>query len=317
MEGESGMKECPRSEELIRKLVAGEISSSEWESLRQHAEACEDCRQILEVHEELSDMAHDIPEPAENDFRVMRMNVMAKLARQRPSGWKTFWQDLGFFLRAQPTGAVLVLALFLAGAVYLGRWSATPSRVDDGLLMRTIQTQAATATGVAEYWDTPFSYSNVSARPLPAGQLALSFDVCWHMDVVTRQESAVAKDVLMHAILEPASVGNRLKAMGLTERITDPKLRDAVVFALHHDPNVAIRLKAFEVLSQYPFDSNVQDALLATLKRDESVQMRFQALEYLAGRRVSSETLRQTIDEGGLESDPAIMQRAIELAQQS
>jgi hypothetical protein len=317
MEGESGMKECPHSEELIRKLVEGEISSSEWESLRQHAETCEDCRQILEVHQELNDLARDVPQPADNDFRVMRMNVMARLARQRPSGWKTFWQDLGFFLRAQPTGAVLVLAVLLAGAVYFGRWSATPSRIDDRLLMSTIQSQAATAAGVAEYWDTPFSYSNVAARPLPAGQLALSFDVCWHVDVVTRQESAVAKDVLMSAILEPTSVGNRLKAMGLTEQITDPKLRDAVIFALRHDPNVAVRIKAFEVLSRYPFDGSVQDALLATLKADESVQMRFHALEYLAARHVSLEKLRRTIDEGGLESDPAILQRAIELAQQS
>lgn len=310
------MKECPEFQELIRKLVAGEISSSEWESLRRHAEACADCRHVLEIHQELSQDARRVPEPPDADFQVMRMNVMAHVLRRRDyPWWQTFWQDTWVFLRAQPVGAALLLAATLAGAGFAGRWSARPSRIDDHLLMRTIQSQAATAAGVGGYWDAPFAYANVSARPLPAGQLALSFDVSWHVDLVTPQESDLAKDVLMNAILEPSSIGARLKAMGLTPRITDARLKEAVIFALNHDPNLAVRLKALEVLSQYPFDVTVQDALLATLKQDESVQMRFQALEYLAQQHVSSETLHRTIDQGGLESDPAVMQRAVELAQ--
>jgi hypothetical protein len=311
------MSTCPKSRELIEKLIAGGISSSEWKSLLEHADGCEECRGILEIHRELDEAGREVPEPSDADFRVMRMSVLSRAARCPRPRWRMFWQDLALFLRVQPAGAVLALALIAAGALYAGRWSATPSRIDEPLLIKTIQSQAATAAGVAGYWDVPFTYGNVSARPMPGQRLALSFDVSWHVDLVAPQESDLAKDVLMHAILEPAPIGTRLKAMGLSEQFTDAKIKEAVIFALNHDPNLAVRLKAFEVLTRYTSDATIQDALLTTLKQDESVQMRFQALEYLAGKRVDSDILRRTIDQGGLESDPAVMQRAIELAQRS
>ncbi len=309
------MKECPECRNLIRRLVAGDLTPSESEALRKHAHVCDDCRRILEIHEELAGDGSRVPEPTEADFRIMRMNVLARLGRGvgRP-WWRRFSEDTRAYLRAQPAVAALVLLLMLGGAALTGRWTARPSRIDDRMLLRTIHEQAAASAGVSGYWDAPFAYSNVSARPLPRGRLALSFDVCRHVELVAPEASDLAKDVLMHAILEPAPVGTRLKAMGLTGQITDARLKETVIFALHHDPDLAIRLKAFEVLSQYPYDITVQDALLTTLKQDESVQVRFQALDYLAARHVSPETLRRTIGEGSLESNPAVMQRALQLA---
>ncbi len=311
------MKECPECNPLIQRLVADDISPAEWETLRRHAETCEDCRRILAVHRELDEFGRGVPEPSDAEFRIMRMNVLARASRRadRPA-WGTFWRDGWTFLRAQPAGAVLMLAVLLAAAGFAGRRSAGAPLVDRNVLLATLQAQAVSTTGVAGYWDAPFTYSSVSARPLPAGRLALSFDVSWHVEMIAPQESPLAKDVLVHAILEPSPMGTRLKAMDLTERIPGEKLEEAIIFALHHDPDLAVRIKAFEILSQYPFDLDTRNAFLATLRSDESVQMRFAALDFLARRSVNSETLQRTIDEGGLESDPAVMQRAFEIAQQ-
>jgi hypothetical protein len=310
------MKECPECDALIERLVADDVSSAEWETLRRHAEVCEDCRRVLAVHRDLSRLGREVPQPTDAEFRVMRMNVLARAFRPggRP-GWRVFGRDAWGFLRAQPAGAFLALAVLVAAAGFAGRWSAGRPRVDRESLLATLETQAATTGGVAGYWDAPFTYSNVAARPLPGGRLGLSFDVSWHVEVMASRESALARDVLMHAILEPSPLGTRLKAMDLTEQVADARLKEAVIFALRHDPNLTVRLKALEVLSQCPFDFDVQNALLETLKGDASVQMRFAALETLAGRSVSADVLLRTIDEGGLESDPAVMQRAFEIAQ--
>ena len=309
------MKECREYREMILKLVTGDLSPDESEALRRHAQTCEGCRRLLEIHEELAREKVRVPEPTEAEFRMMRMNTLARVgpAVGLP-WWRRLPDDTRAYFRAQPAVAALLVALTLGGAFLIGRWTVHPSRIDDRMLLSSIHQQAAASTGVSGYWDAPFTYNNVSARALPRGRLALSFDVCRHVELVTPESSDLATDVLMHAILEPAPVGTRLKAMGITEQITDARLKETIIFALHHDPDLAIRLKAFEVLSQYPYDVTVQDALLTTLKQDESVQMRFQALDYLAARHVSSETLRRTIGEGGLQSNPAVMQRALQLA---
>jgi HEAT repeat protein len=247
----------------------------------------------------------------------MRMSVLAQLsARRERHTWRAFWEQAGAFVRARPVGSAVLVTTLVAAAVLAGRWSARPAGSADSLWMRAIERQATAARGVAGYWDAPLTYSNVIARSLGDGRLDLSFDVSRHVDLVTPGDSEVARDVLVHAILEPSPMGTRLKAMTLTRDIMDARLREAVVFTLHHDPSLAVRLAALAVLSDYPFDGAIQEALLVTLREDESVLVRLRALEHLAAHRVSPDALHNAIDAAGLESDTAVRQRAAELMQQ-
>jgi hypothetical protein len=272
------------------------------------------------VHHELVQIGNDLAEPTESDLQIMRLSAMTRTLRHRDyQVHRSPWRRAGSFFRAEPAisaMAVAAVTVLVVGAGLVGRSSAPPARLDDTALLRAIKEQAATGAGMAGYWDAPFVYSNVSARPLGDGKLALSFDVSRHVDLEAEQASDVARDVLLHAILASSPMGARLKAMGIAQQITDERLREAVVFAMHRDPNLAVRLEALTVLTRYPFDVSVQDALLTTLRQDESVQMRLRALEYLTTQKVSSEALRRTIGEAGLASDNAIRQRAVELMQQ-
>ena len=117
----------------------------------------------------------------------------------------------------------------------------------------------------------------------------------------------------MHAILEPSGVGSRMKAMALAPEIMDPKLKEAVIFTMHKDPNLAVRMEAMSVLSKSPYDAAIQKAYLTTLREDQEVQMRLQALEFLAGKRVNKNTIRMAIEEPQMESDTAVLQYATEL----
>lgn len=310
------MEDCQHFRKIIHNTIAGEVSPSELESLNQHCEACPDCRQLMEVHSELLRAGKEVPEPAESDLLAVRKNVLSQIARDEAISTRTqrsFWWDLRAMFRTHPAPALSAAAALIVVALFVGRWSVTPQPLDDQSLINDINRQAALQSGINEYWDTPYSYTNVSARPLPDGRLDLSFEVCRYVNVVTQKNSPLATDVLLQAILNPSAMGSKMKAMALTPEIMDPKLKEALVFTLHNDPVPAVRIEALSILSQYPYDDEVQAALLKTLRQDETVQIRLLALEYLAGRQVNPETILQTIKEAELESDVALLQHAVEL----
>ena len=112
----------------------------------------------------------------------------------------------------------------------------------------------AQQTGLDSYWDSQFTFANVSVRPQGQGQLALSFDACRHVDLQVAQDSPLAREVLLHAIMEPSSLGSRLQAMEVTPAISDGRLKDALIFTMLNDQNAAVRLNALSVLARYPYD---------------------------------------------------------------
>jgi len=306
------MSECPRSHELIDLLVGGEASAIE--SFESHTTTCEDCRAVLQAHRKMERIGREIGEPSDADFELVRANVLAEAvgrAAHRSSRDPRWWRG-GWFPGARPLAATIAGSLLLGTGFLAGRGSAVRSALDDDALLHALSAESATSGGLADYWDGRLTYTNVTVRPVDGDRLALGFDACRHVNVVAERESNLAREVLLHAILDPSSLGTRLKAVALAGETDDGRLREGVIFALHHDPEIAVRLAALEVLAQLPFDGTVQAALLQTLANDVAVQMRLRALAVLGSRRTGTELLRRTIH-GGLEADPAVIQRAEEL----
>jgi hypothetical protein len=313
------MKECKDYREMIQSYIAGEISPSDLDSLYHHCRTCPDCGQLWEVHSNLAAAGEELPDPPEDGLMAMRTNVLAEISRderardERAGAGRTRWWDLGALLRARPVAALPMAAALVVVSIFAGRWSASTPETGDSVILREISQQASRQAGLIDYWDTPLSYSNVDARPVEGGNLDLSFNVSRHVRFVTPMDSPVAREVLMHAILEPAAVGARMKAIALAPKVMDPNIREALIFTMHNDPNLAVRMEAMSVMSKSPYDTVIQKAFLATLREDQEVQMRLQALEYLAEKQVNMNTIRRTIEEPELESDTAVLQYATEL----
>jgi len=318
------MKECKDYQEMIQSYIAGEISPSDLDSLYHHCQTCPDCGQLWEVHSNLAAAGEELPQPPEDGLLAMRTNVLAQITRdergrderaraKQAEAGRIRWWDLGALLRAHPAAALPVAAALVVVSIFAGRWSVSTPETGDSAILREISQQASRQAGLIDYWDTPLSYSNVNARPVEGGNLDLSFDVSRHVRFVTPMNSPVASEVLMHAILEPSAVGSKMKAMAMAPEIMDPKLKEALIFTMHNDPHLAVRMEAMSVLSKSPYDSTIQKAFMTTLREDQEVQMRLQALEYVAENRVNMNTIRRTIEEPQLDSDTAVLQYATEL----
>lgn len=313
------MSGCKRFQDLIERHIAGEAGPSDLEFLREHSKSCADCRLLMEIHQDLEHAAAEAPEPSEAQFREMRAAVLrqvdvrarAKDGRRRIDGG--FWRNLTPWRAARPAFAFVLAVALLAGGFIVGRTSAPRGGFSEEALITELNRQASLATGLDGYWDSPFLFSNVSAKKRDDGYVAMSFDVTQHVNLDTRMSSPLVKEVLLHAILSSSNIGSRFDAIKLADESADPKLKEVLVFTLLNDPSLPVRLSALNVLRKHTSDPAVQDALLTTIGQDPSVQIRFLALDCLASRDVGPEAIRKAVGESPDDAGLAVLERANEL----
>jgi len=311
------MNDCRDSRRLIADFQAGDIDADDLVTLEAHCRDCPDCRALMSTHDALLALGDSVPLPEERYFARMRDGVFERIdhpERRVPpdQGSGSFWADLRTFLNAHPMAAAPAVLAVLVTAVFLGRWSVSPSGYGGDALMHELSRQAALRQDVTQYLDNPLSYTNVSVRPR-GDRLALSFDVMRHVDVETDLDSPIARDVLLATIVDGPGGGQRLRAIQLASDIDDVRLLGALTFTLHNDPELAVRLEALDALVRSADRPLVREALLHTLGADPSVQMRLLALEHLAGRRVDQETLERAITNQRQDGDAALLQRTAQL----
>jgi hypothetical protein len=328
-EPKSNAGDCDRFEKLIEEYLAGDIAPADLETLRRHSAACHACRELMELHAELSDIPERVQQPSEHDFSDMRASVLSRIrttgagrresAQPYPSRrapmpmWKR-WQTA---LIGRPAYSAAFAIVLLAVGFFLGRLGTGQAEFDEDLLVEEVVRQASLERGLDGYWDSPFIYSNVSFHQRTNGTVRLDFDVTRHVSVTRPLDSPLTREMLVHAMIEPAAMGSRLMAIGVAGRTMDAKLREAVVFILLNDPSLPVRLRSLEILAKYASDPAVQDALLMSLSQDPSVQIRLQALESLAGQHVGSGVIRRALGETLDENDRAVLHRAVELMGES
>jgi len=272
-----------------------------------HLDDCSTCREWVDFHRELLEIGEHAPLPTNQRFSSMRESVLRKLPQPslhtQPVKGNQFWVDFLRFLQLYPRFAMGCSLVILGMAVWAGRLSVSnqdPQATIESFL--PIQSQ-----GYPSLWENPVSYTDVLARPLNGGKVDLSFNVSRRVRLETEANSDLTRNVLVQAILDPSRVGTRIKAMSLAPRIGDLRLRDALIFAVHTDSELAIRLEAIENMILFPFDPKLEAALLNVLEADPSYQMRQLALETLLSNQVNRDKLRQVIEKQNQPGDSALL----------
>jgi hypothetical protein len=308
------VRDCQRYHDLIASYIAGDISPAEMQELGAHSIECEHCRGLLELHRSFATAAPDFVDPPDEAFEAMRNRVLDQLESKRAAfhapGRVTpgaeskppFWRTLADWFGAHPVPAPALVVLLLAAAGLVGRWTARPSW-SDHLLLRAVEQQAAKSAGLDGFWNAPFTFANVALRQTESGGLSLGFDACRHVEAQTSHSSPLAREILLATIIGSPTLGERIKAIDLAPEADDSRLQEALIYALHNDPNPAVRLQALDVLGRPPLNPAKQDALLATLRDDASVQMRLKALQVLVAQQVDSAIIRRALSAAG-QNDP-------------
>ena len=297
------MSECRRFEAMIENLDPPELDARAPSPLLAHAHNCEDCGRLLAIHRELAAAGSKVPEPDEVELELRHEHVLRAIRRRRSHRP----------IRVAAIAAGVILA-FSAGLL-AGRTLPSPAGGPgpSSRLIDTLHAEAASNRGLGDVEDSPFTYSNVSFHRLAGDRIALDFDVTTHLGVVERARSPLVREVLSQSLLNPSSIGERLKTMSLAAGELGPKLEQAVVFALGHDESVAVRLAAVAVLAGRR-DDDVQSALMTALREDPSVQVRLTTLDALVRDRVDHRRIRETIRQRP--GDQALMVRLAELERQ-
>jgi len=311
------MSDCQHFEGLILRLDGGDteaIAPDDRAALHAHCRDCTACGSLLVLHQELLQAESSIPEPSDADLQRLSSSVMSRVARPAAAFGGSFWPDLVSLFRLHPLAVAQLVAVMLVVAAISGRWTVDPQvRLDDQAFLAELDRQAAGSLDVNEYLDGPLTYTNVAVHTVGTERVSLSFNICRRVSLQTDLASPLTREVLLAMIVDSPSPGARLRAMQLLARSGAAHLRDVVVFALHGDPDLAVRLEALAVLQQHEQDPAVQDALLAALRADPSVQVRLTALEHLVDLQVDPEIIFNTIHVVDLDGDAAVMQRAAHL----
>jgi len=298
--------DCERFQQIIEAIVAGTPTSGGADNLARHCRTCPDCVQALEAHQNLSEIGRRFRATADEDLGELRSRVLTQIARPPRSGWL---EMLSTSFRMQPAmAAVFAVVIFFTGVA--AAWIQVGGDVGiEQRLMTEITAEAASNRSLIDVEDSRYTYSNVNFRRLDDRRVSMDFDVTTHVSVVEPAESELVKEVLVHSLLNPSNTGSRLKAITYASDVMDPKVRDSVIFALHHDENLAVRLKALSLLAGQPADAVVESAVTTTLLEDESVQMRLEALDYLATHTSNPDSIRQAIEQTDDAVNAALMVR--------
>ncbi len=222
-------------------------------------------------------------------------------------------------------------AAMLMVAVLAGRWSVTFEQSlllnqvagqdilqGDGLLnnnvlisqLRRFASSQNTGQNLQEdYWNTPVTYTNVSFDTFVGNNLKLGFDVCKRVDMTAKPDSGIAKQVLLHAILNPTTLGGQLKAMQIAATTHDKRLVEALTLTMHNHPALPVRIEVLSILSRLPLTDVIEKAFLTTLREDSAVTMRLMALDYLSQyNNLRNGILLETIQQGSQNSAAALIQ---------
>jgi hypothetical protein len=124
--------------------------------------------------------------------------------------------------------------------------------------------------------------------------------------MLAKKDDPLVRDVLAQSLVNPSNLGNELKVISYSQGMSDPKLKEALLYSLHAAPELAIRLKAMDELQNYKNDPAVKQAFKKVLGEEESVKMRLTAIDYLAENQIPPDSLQLILSESKAAQNPAV-----------
>jgi hypothetical protein len=293
---------CDWARAQLSLLLYGELSFDEEEKLESHLEACAGCRQALDretrLHAAFDQVAVEPPASLLNQCRQELWDKLKDLPPPErvspapaPPAQRTMWWGHELWdrfvdaltLHAEPGSAGKwmrpVGALALVAIGFLG------ARMAPGLVPMN---PAIGEMSLTEPGSAHVRY----VEPGSGGQVQIVVDETRQRIVSGRLDDSKIRSLLLAAATDPSDPGLRtetltilngaiLKSLAQADHVPAADVRDTLVFALRHDQNAGVRLKAMEGLKPLARDPEVRAALASALLNDENPGVRTQAIDAL------------------------------------
>ena len=292
---------------LIGQLQAGTISAADRARLDEYIKNHPEYTDLIKTDQILKSQPSLFPSPEPEKFTYMRDNVIKQIRRReekRSAGPESIFEQL-YMIILRPEMAIAALTLIVG--FFLGRLFPSDKESLNSEIIDQISSLATKHDNLADLKNSPYVYSNISFKDHNNGKISLSFDVTTHLDILSKKDDPLVRDVMAQSLINPSNVGTDLKTISYSETMADRKLKEALIYAVHSAPSLAVRLKAMNGLQQYQNDAEVQNAFTKVLKDEASVKMRLMAVDYLTKSGIAPDSLRRIVSESNVPQSPAVL----------
>jgi anti-sigma factor RsiW len=294
---------CDWARAQLSLLLYGELSFDDEEKLESHLEACAECRLALDretrLHAAFDQVAVEPPASLLNQCRQDLWDKLKDLPPPEPVApaptQRTMWWGHELWdrfvdaltLHAEPGSAGKWMRP--VGALALVAIGFFAARMAPGLVPMS---PAIGEMSLTEPGSAHVRY----VEPGSGGQVQIVVDETHQRIVSGRLDDSKIRSLLLAAATDPSDPGLRtetldiLNSLAKVDHVPASDVRDTLVFALRHDQNAGVRLKAMEGLKPLARDPEVRAALTSALLNDENPGVRTQAIDALtAGPGLSAD----------------------------
>jgi len=305
------MRDQKYIKQLIDKLISGSITESEFEQLKNRVQDYPEYADVFQAHNFISEVRFPAADPATERFSQMRQEVLRTIRTNQTNTQSDFISDTNSWLRSfliRPEMAVAAITLLVG--FFLGRIAPVDEESISSGIMKQISFMARENTNFADSKNSPYQYSNIAFKELNNQEIALSFDVSTHLELVREKNDPLVREVIAQSLLNPTNLGTELKAISYSENMLDNKIKEALIFSMHNAPILAVRMNALQNLTKYKQDEDVKSAFVKVLKDEESVKMRLTALDYFFENKIETDTIKSIMESSDLQKSPAVWIKA-------
>ena len=305
------MPDKNKTKKLIEKLISGGISEDDYQELKNLVKDFPEYQDIINTHTILTKAESPFEEPVSEQFTAMRQSVLRSirnLEMNTRSDWLSNFSDWIRIFFTRPEMAVAALTLLLG--FFLGRIAPVDQESISTGLMQQISFLAKENDNFSDSKNSPYRYSNIEIMEVNGGEVALSFDVSTHLEMVRDKKDPLVREVIAQSLLNPTNLGTELKTISYTENMLDTKIKEALIFSMHKAPILAVRQNAMRNLTKYEQEDDIKKAFLKVLKDEESVKMRLMALDYFNEYKINPDELKPLIEMENIKKSPAVWIKA-------
>jgi hypothetical protein len=267
---------CSQVQLNLSLYLYGELDFADEEYIEQHLEICAACQLALarekEWHARSRSAAPDVPFDLLADCR-RDLRVAVKAGRPARFHFQALrWREL-FHITGSRWSGQIALASFLLfvgfGAGRLVERFGVP-----GLNGSTNMNGMALLD--------PGSAHVRQLQPSGNNRVRIVVDQVREREITGSIEDSSVRQLVLSAVHDPLDAGLRMDSVSILDNQDGADVRDALIYAVRHDSNAAVRLKALEGLRRFSQDSATHDCIRFVLENDTDPNVRSEAIDVLA-----------------------------------